>query len=133
MDKVYRIDENELNKIKEEVGEDKVNIVDKDSLPTEDKINVVEISFYEDMSDTEAYFQERFNEYVETARSEGKGEQFEDDDEPLVWGYVDREKALSMYIGDATCNFDYDRMNEILSRCNKAVITEDDDDDIDWF
>lgn len=119
MEKNFRISESDLNKLMNMVdNKDDLNIMDsKNTEHKEDKVNIVEISFYEDMVDTENYFQDRYEEYAENENELGL---YEPDDEDYidpnkpVWEFIDRETALAIYINNARNATEYDEMEKIL-------------------
>lgn len=119
MEKNFRISESDLNKLVDMVhNKDDLNIMDsKNTEHKEDKVNIVEISFYEDMADTENYFQDRYEEYAEIENELGL---YDPDDEDYidpnksVWEFIDRETALAIYINNARNATEYDEMEKIL-------------------
>lgn len=119
MEKNFRISESDLNKLMNMVhNKDDLNIMDSENTEyKEDKVNIIEISFYEDMEDTENYFQNRYEEYAEIENELGL---YDPDDEcyidpnKSVWEFIDRETALSIYINNARNATEYDEMEKIL-------------------
>lgn len=119
MEKNFRISESDLNKLMNMVdSKDDLNVMDSENVEyKEDKVNIVEISFYEDMADTENYFQDRYEEYAEIENELGL---YDPDDEDYidpnksVWEFIDRETALSIYINNARNATEYDEMEKIL-------------------
>lgn len=119
MEKNFRISESDLNKLMNMVhNKDNLNVMDSENTEyKDDKVNIVEISFYEDMADTENYFQDRYEEYAEL---ENELRLYDPDDEcyidpnKSVWEFIDRETALSIYINNARNATEYDEMEKIL-------------------
>lgn len=93
MEKNFRISESDLNKLMNIVdNKDDLNIMDSENTEyKEDKVNIVEISFYEDMEDTENYFQDRYEEYAEIENELGL---YDPDDED----YIDPNKSVWEFI-----------------------------------
>lgn len=130
MERNFRISESDLNKLVNRVhNEDDLNIMDnRNTEYKEDKVNIIEISFYEDMEDTENYFQDRYEEYAENENELGG---YDPDDEEYidpnksVWEFIDRETALSIYINNARNATEYDEMEKILETAPGPDIEKD--------
>lgn len=130
MERNFRISESDLNKLVNRVhNEDDLNIMDnRNTEYKEDKVNIIEISFYEDMEDTENYFQDRYEEYAENENELGG---YDPDDEEYidpnksVWEFIDRETALSIYINNTRNATEYDEMEKILETAPGPDIEKD--------
>ena len=130
MEKNFRISESDLNKLVNMVhDEDNLNIMDsKNTEYKEDKVNIIEISFYEDMDDTEDYFQSRYEEYAEIENESGgydPGDEDYIDPNKSVWEFIDRETALNIYINNARNASEYDEMEKIFETVPGPDIKED--------